>query len=626
MTRSRLQTVSFSNVSIDDRFWSPRIKANRDQTIPCNYRQCKETGRIDALKLEWKPGQPNPPHIFWESDVAKFLEAASYSLKTHPDADLEAKVDEVIGLLQSAQQADGYLNAHFTVVRPGKRWTNLRDDHELYCAGHLIEAGVAHFEATGKRTLLDVCCRYADCIAATFGADAGKKRGYCGHPEIELALVKLYRATGEKRFLDLCRYFIDERGRTPNYYDAEAQARGDDPKSYGHKSYAYCQSHQPLREQSTVTGHAVRAMYIYAAMADLAAELDDAGLRSACERLWDHAASKLMYVTGGLGSSRHNEGFTFDYDLPNETAYCETCAAIGFVLWGRRMLQLTGDARYADVVERALYNAVLSGVSLDGRKFFYENPLASLGAHHRQAWFGCACCPPNIARLLASLGGYVYSQSLESIAVDLYVQSSAKVQVSGQALTIRQETDYPWDGAVRIRIETPAPAEFELKLRRPDWSRNEHVKINGAMFEIQPDRGYLSIRREWSAGDTAEVHFEMPVERVYANPKVRMNCGRVALRRGPLLYCFEGADNGADLNAVELPRDAKFSAEFEAGLLGGVVALRTTGRRQAQEDQTLYRTSPPQLRETTLKSIPYFAWDNREAGEMLVWIREVNGD
>jgi DUF1680 family protein len=622
MSQARLSPVSFADVRIDDRFWAPRIAANRERTIPCNYKQCKETGRIDALKLDWKLGQPNPPHIFWESDIAKFLEAASYSLKTHPDADLEAKVDDVIALLQSAQQPDGYLNAHYTVVNPGKRWTNLRDNHELYCAGHLFEAGVAHFEATGKRTLLDVCRRYADCIAATFGVDPGKKRGYCGHPEIELALVKLARATGETKYLDLARYFVDERGRQPHYFDAEALARGEDPKECWHKTYAYCQAHVPLREQAEVAGHAVRAMYIYTAMADLAAESGDQSLQASCERLWEHATSKLMYVTGGLGTSAQNEGFTFDFDLPNETAYCETCAAIGLVMWGRRMLELTGDGRYADVIERALYNAVISGVSLDGSKFFYENPLASLGKHHRKEWFGCSCCPPNIARLLASLGGYVYSQAPDSIAIDLYVQSAAKFRVAGRELTIRQQTDYPWDGAVRIGIDTPAPAAFELRLRRPDWSRKVSLKLNGVEAEVELDRGYFSIKREWSPGDTVELKFDLPVERVYANPKVRMNCGRVALRRGPVLYCLEGADNGTELNALELPRDAKFSTEFEPSLLGGLVSLKTVGRRIIQDDEALYRVSPPQVRETALKAIPYYAWDNRDAGEMLVWIRE----
>jgi hypothetical protein len=620
---TRPTPVSFSKVTVDDRFWQPRIKANREQTIPCNYRQCKETGRIDALRLDWRPGQPNAPHIFWESDVAKFVEAACYSLKTHPDADLEAKIDAVISVFVSAQQADGYLNAYFTVVEPEKRFTNLRDCHELYCAGHIFEAGVAHFYATGKRALLDVCRKYADYIATVFGTGTGQKRGYCGHPEIELALVKLYRATGEKRYLDLARYFVDERGREPHYFDAECVARGDDPKKFWAKTYEIGQAHIPLREQSTVTGHAVRATYIYSAMADLAAECGDESLHAACEKLWQHANNCLMYVTGGLGSSRHNEGFTFDYDLPNETAYCETCAAIGYVFWNQRMLHLTGEGRFADTIERALYNAVLSGVSLDGTKFFYENPLASVGKHHRQAWFGCACCPPNIARLLASLGEYIYSEGENFAAINLYVQSSATLDVGVTSVDLRQQTDYPWDGTVRISVTPDSTANFELRLRIPGWCSKFTLAINGSALTTQTSNGYVAIQRNWAPGDRIELRLEMPVARVYSNPRVRMNCGRVALQRGPMVYCLEGVDNGTDLNALELSRNAEFEHRFDAELLGGMVTL--TGRAQKLSwpaKEALYQQTPGAKSEVTLKAIPYFAWDNRAGGEMLVWIRE----
>ncbi len=622
-TAAHAVPVSFARVKIDDRFWLPRIKANREQTIPCNFQQCKETGRLDAFKLKWKQGEPNPPHIFWDSDVAKYIEAASYSLKAHPAPELDAKLDALIADIASAQQPDGYLNTHFTVVRPEKRFTNLRDEHELYCAGHMFEAGVAHFQATGKRTLLEVCCRYADCIATVFGTGPGQKRGYCGHPEIELALIKLYHATKEKRYLELCRFFVDERGREPNYYNTEALARGDDPKNYWAKNYSYTQAHKPLREQDEVTGHAVRAMYIYTAMADLAAELDDAPLQAACERLWKHATTKLMYVTGGLGSSRHNEGFTYDYDLPTETAYCETCAAIGFVFWNQRMLHLTGDGRFADVIERALYNSVISGVSLDGTKFFYENPLASVGAHHRQAWFGCACCPPNIARLLASLGEYIYSESDDSVSVNLYVQSEGSLRVAGQNVKVKQQTDYPWDGAVRITVSPEQPAPFELKLHQPDWCGKLSVSVNGSRVEAIAAKGYISIQREWKAGDAVEVKLEMPVARVYSDPRVRMNCGRVALQRGPLVYCLESADNGKELNAVELSRQQPIEATFDANVLGGMVTLQARAKKLSSDGWSgLYRPTPAAGSEVKLKAIPYFAWDNREPGEMLVWIRE----
>src|SRR5512136_2068131 len=418
--------LSFTQVSIEDEFWAPRLRTNRERTIPLEYEQCRSTGRLDAFRLNWKPGMEPVPHIFWDSDVAKWIEAASYTLAAHPDPRLQAQLDEIISLIASAQNSDGYLNTHFTVVEPGKRWTNLRDRHELYCAGHLIEAAVAHFQATGKRTLLDVLCRYADHIDQTFGPRPGQKRGYPGHEEIELALVKLYHVTGERRYLDLSLYFVDERGRQPHYYDLEAVARGDDPASYWAKTYAYMQAHVPVREQHQVVGHAVRAMYLYSALADLAGETGDRSLLETCEELWLHLCTRNLYITGGIGPSPANEGFTADYDLPNESAYAETCASIGLVFWNHRLLQLECAGRYADMMERALYNGVLSGVSLDGEKFFYENPLASQGNHHRQAWFDCACCPPNLARLLASLGQYVYAQNDTELAVHLYVQGSGR--------------------------------------------------------------------------------------------------------------------------------------------------------------------------------------------------------
>jgi DUF1680 family protein len=358
---TKFSLLPLNNVTIDGGFWGPRLEINRQRTLPIEYKQCKDTGRIDAFRLDWKPGAGPAPHIFWDSDVAKWIEAASYALNSHPDAALEGVVDETIALIASAQQADGYLNTHFTVVEPGKRWTNLRDRHELYCAGHLIEAGVAHFQATGKRALLDVVCRYADHIAAVFGPGPAQKRGYPGHEEIELALVKLYRATGERRYLDLSLYFINERGSQPHYYDLEALERGEEPGKFRFKTYAYMQAHLPVREQRQVVGHAVRAMYLYAAMADLAAETGDESLLQACEVLWEDLCLRKMYLTGGIGPSTDNEGFTGAYDLPNETAYAETCASIGLVFWAQRMLQSGCESRYADVMEGALYNGVLIG-------------------------------------------------------------------------------------------------------------------------------------------------------------------------------------------------------------------------------------------------------------------------
>ncbi len=637
---SAYRPVPFTQVTLSDDFWAPRLETNRSATLPIEYAQCRDTGRLEAFKLNWQPGQEPVPHIFWDSDVAKWIEAASYSLSTHPDARLAALLDEVAALVAGAQQSDGYLNTHYTVVEPGKRWTNLRDRHELYCAGHLIEACVAHYQATGQRTLLDVASRYADHIGSVFGTRPGQKRGYCGHEEIELALVKLYRATGERRYLDLSQYFIDERGRQPYYYDDEARARGEDPSAYWAKTYAYVQAHQPVREQEHVTGHAVRAMYLYSAMADLAGETGDVSLLRACEKLWTHLVTRNLYLTGGIGPSSHNEGFTGDYDLPNQSAYAETCAAVGLVFWSHRLLQLTGDGQYADGMERALYNGALAGVSLDGERFFYVNPLASRGDHHRQAWYDCACCPPNIARLLASLGQYVYSTGADEVAVHLYVQGHAHMEVAGQALTLRQATRYPWDGQIHITLEPRAPVEFALKLRLPGWCRQARLAVNGETVDLgrsvqlNPplnapaalvERGYISLRRQWQAGDWVTLNLEMPVERVYAHPQVGQDVGAVALQRGPLVYCLEQVDQAEPVQRLRLPASAALTSQFEPGLLGGVVVL--TGAAEAVDESDwggqLYRAQPPGQHPVQLKAVPYYAWDNREAGGMQVWLAEV---
>jgi hypothetical protein len=434
--------LGLTDVTVADGFWRPRLDVNRQRAIPHIHEMCKRTGRLDALRLQWEPGRPNPPHIFWES-VAKWIEAASYSLATHPDAVLDRRLNEVIALLAGAQQPDGYLNAHYTVVEKGKRLTNLRECHELYCAGHLMEAGVAHFRATGRRTLLDVVSRYADFLDRTFGR--GKRTGYCGHEEVELALVKLYRATGRERYLRLAEYFINERGRRPNFFDAEARARGEDPaRQWAPGGNAYYQAHRPVREQREAVGHAVRAMYLYCGMADVATETGDRALLAACRRLWQNTTERKMYVTGGIGARHLGEAFGDDWELPNETAYAETCAAVGLVFFAHRMLQIEADGRYADVMERALYNGVLAGISLDGEKYFYVNPLASAGGHHRQPFFDCACCPPNIARLLASLGPYVYSAGRDALYVHLYVGGEARADVAGRRVVLKQRTAYPW--------------------------------------------------------------------------------------------------------------------------------------------------------------------------------------
>ena len=623
----------FKRVNADDAFWRPRLETNRQTTLPVEYDLLKKTGRIDAFRQSPKPGMP-PPHFGWDSDVAKWLEAAAYSVAAHPDAKLERRVGRLVAMIAKAQQKDGYLNPYFTLVEPENRWTNLCSMHELYCAGHLIEAAVAHFEATGTRKFLDVMRRCADHIDSVFGPEKGKKRGYPGHEEIELALVKLHRVTGEGRYLKLAKFFIDERGRRPHYFDIEARARGDARKlAWGYDEY---QAHLPVRQQKTAEGHAVRAMYLYSGMADVAAETGDATLLAACKRLWQSVTERRMYITGGVGSSAHRERFAFDYDLPNETAYAETCAAIGLVFWAHRMLQFGPDGKYADVMERALYNGVLSGVSLDGKGFFYTNPLTVypdtmkyMASGHikavRQPWFSCACCPPNIARLLASFGQYVYSESENAAYVHLYVQGAATLDVGGRAVSIEQETEYPWKERVRITVRPERPMAFTLALRIPGWCGGAAMAINAERVNVARlmRKGYAKIKRVWQPGDVVTLTLPMPVERIEAHPRVRMNAGRIALQRGPLVYCLEEVDNGPNLCDISVPRDGKLRAQFRPKLLSGTVVITGKGsRRSGRWGGTLYRPLASERKSVTIKAVPYCTWGNRKPGEMIVWIRQ----
>lgn len=628
-------SIDFINIRIFDSFWEPRISTNRRITIPLGFRQCRRTGRIDAWKMNWKEGDPGKPHIFWDSDVAKWMEAASNSIALFPDDDLGNNLDYVIDLMEKAQQADGYLNIYFTIVEPEKRWTNLRDKHELYCAGHLIEAAIAHNNATGSRKFLDILCRYADCIHSNFGPGTDQKCGYPGHEELELALVKLFRATEKKHYLDLARFFIDERGRQPHYFDLESAERREKPQS----DYRYWQAHLPVRMQKTAEGHSVRAMYLYCGMTDIAAETGDETLACACRQLWRDVVDHKMYITGGVGSSERGERFTCNYDLPNETAYAETCAAIGLVFWAQRMLCLEPKAEYADVMERSLYNCVLSGVSLGGNKFFYANPLAVrarvLPDSHgkssyimptRQEWFDCSCCPTNIMRLLSSLGRYIYS-ILENrgIYIHLYLGNTLETVISGIPVTIRQGTEYPWKESVSISIEPLEPVEFFLFLRKPGWSRQFSVRVNGKPFEVESaEDGYMRINRLWRKGDNVELILPMPVEEMEAHPLVTENCGRIAIQRGPLVYCIEEVDNGGNLDDICLNTCTDFKAEYEDDILGGLVVITGNAwRREKKEwEGHLYRPAGTARIPVKIKAVPYCLWNNRDQGEMLVWIRK----
>ncbi len=614
-------------------FWRDRIEAVRNGAAPVLYERALAAGTLDQvdpsrpvpeLRIPYNPGGVSM-QMFWDSDLGKIAETYSYLISEKRDHAIEAKVDGIVKLYEKLQLPDGYLNSWFTRMQPGKRWTNMRDCHELYNAGHLLEGAVAYFQATGKREFLNVMERYLDHIAATLGTAPGQKPGYPGHPELELALMSLYRLTGDKRRLNLAAYFINQRGAQPHYFDLEAAARGEKENLNPSKNHEYDQSHRPVREQDKVVGHAVRAMYLYCGMADVALETNDPSLRAALDRLWDDLTSKRLYVTGGMGPSKENEGFTADYDFPNSSAYAETCAAIGLVFWARRMLGFGPDTRYADVMETALYNGALAGLSRDGTRFFYENPLESYGNHHRWDWHKCPCCPPNISRLIASIGSYIYSQADSALAVHLYAASTGEFELAGGKVTLVQETDYPWDGKISLRVATdPSPVEFALALRIPGWCRGASARLNGENIEVAAltQNGYLTLKRGWRDGDIIELDLPLVPRWLYANPHIRQDAGRAALARGPLLYCLEGADHPFPLNSVRIDPDAEIGTEFRADLLGGITVLKLQAQRAETGDwgKTLYRETPPRLTAAGLTAIPYYAWDNRTPGEMLVWL------
>jgi DUF1680 family protein len=638
-----LTPVPFTHVRLTDPFWAPRMATNQRVTIPLAFEHCRRTNRLKAFDPAWRRKDKTARHKFWDSDVAKLIEAAADLVATTPDRRMRRLLDEAVRGIVKAQQPDGYLNSYYAFAEPELRFKNLRDNHELYCAGHLIEAAVAYFQATGERAFLDAMDRYADLLAKTFGRKPGQKRGYCGHQEIELALVILYRATGKKSHLELAKYFLDERGRAPHYYDKEAQERGDDPKIWYFKSYDYLQAHLPVREQQDAVGHAVRCLYMLTAMADVAMETSDASMRAACERLWRSMYTKRMLVTGGVGTWGYNEGFSYDYDLPDESAYAETCAAIASVFFNQRMLSMTGDSKYADILERALYNGALSGVSLDGNLFFYSNPLAvhdPRPAHqrdstetwdgltpHRKGWFGCACCPPNIARLLASMGDYMYGVSPAGVYVHLYAQSSATLVVKNTPVTIAPRTKYPWDGAIHLTVQPERPTRFTVFLRMPAWCDEATVRVCGEDVQLSRDlrtrRGYIALTREWRRGDTIDLELAMPVRRVYAHPAARQLAGRVALQRGPLVYCLESVDNpGVVLEQVTLARRTPLTVTYKPNLLGGVCVITGRATTAPPTGADLYRATPPKPAPVTFTAVPYCVWDNRAPGSMRVWLRD----
>lgn len=617
-----IKEVSFTNVHIDDGFWAPRIETNRKVSIPSAFHECEVNGRFDnfAIAGGLKKGEHRGDFSFDDTDPYKIIEGASYALAVEYDKALDNYLDSVINLIAAAQEPDGYLTTCVTNKCDRLRgwWGNHKWDkinsHELYNSGHLIEAAVAHYRATGKRSLLDVAIKNADLVCKTFGLGEGQIKYPSGHPIVEMALAKLYKVTGDKKYLDEAKYFCDEAGRLSN----------------GRKPSPYSQDHLPLTKQDEIVGHAVRAGYFYSGVADVASLTNDTSYFNALDRVWNNMASRKLYITGGIGSRAQGEGFGPDYELNNHTAYCETCAAIANVYWNYRMFLATGDAKYADVYERALYNGVPSGVSLSGDRFFYDNPLESMGQHERQKWFGCACCPGNVTRFMASVPHYVYATQADDVLVNLYIQSSADIETANNKVNIRQTTEYPWQGEVKLAVTPEKEGEFALRLRIPGWAQDAPVptdlysftskaskpyelKVNGKKADVMTGNGYATIKRTWKPGDVVELSLPMEVKRVKAHEAVEDDRGKLAIERGPVMYCLEGCDQ-ADSTVFDkfIPDGTAFAEKYEPELLNGVITL--TGKAKKVTDNG--------VADVDFKAIPYCTWNNRGNHHMAVWIPE----
>ena len=613
---SMILEVPFTDVHLHDRFWSPRMETNRAVSIPSAFRECERNGRFDnfAIAAGLMKGEHRGDFSFDDTDPYKVIEGASYSLAMHYNAQLDHYLDSVIGLIAKAQEPDGYLTTCVTnkCTRLSGWWGTHKwekiNSHELYNSGHMIEAAVAHCKATGKRTFLNVAIKNADLVCKTFGPAPGQIHRPSGHPIIEMALCKLYKITGNRRYLEEAKYFIDETGR------------GTD----GHQLSAYSQDHMPILKQNEIVGHAVRAGYLYSGVADVAALTGDTAYFHALERLWNNMAGKKLYITGGIGSRAQGEGFGPNYELNNMTAYAETCASIANVFWNYRMFLATGNAKYVDVYERALYNGVLSGVSLSGDKFFYDNPLESMGQHDRQHWFGCACCPGNVTRFMASVPQYQYATRGNDIFVNLYIQGEAQIN----DMELEQTTDYPWSGDIELKINKASKKVSTLRLRIPSWAQDRpvathlynfvdtsapyRIALNGKPITVKPSDGYVAITRKWQKGDRITLTLPMEVRRVRANDNVEDDRGKLALERGPLVYCLEGKDQ-ADSTVFNkaIPIDVPIQATYRAEKLNGIVEL--SGQAEAVEQDG-------HVKKVTFKAIPYCTWDNRGSDEMEVWI------
>lgn len=634
-----MKHLGINKVNITDQFWSKRQKLVTDVVIPYQEKimnnevpGIEKSNAITNFKiaagLEEGEFHGMP---FQDSDLAKWLEAVAYSLQIKPDSELERRADEIIKIIAKAQQSDGYLNTYFTVKEPEHRWLNLLEGHELYCAGHMMEAAAAYYEATGKTKLLQVMERMADHIIDIFNGI--KKHGIPGHQEIEIGLLCLYRVTGKEKYIKLAQYFIDERGKNPHYFEEEAAGRGWSFFEMDGTDTKYNQSYAPVREQKTAEGHAVRAVYMYTAMAELAAKSNDTGLKAACEILWDNITLQRMYITGGIGSTNYSEGFTADYDLPNDTVYAETCASVGMVFFARRMLEMTPSCKYADIMEKELYNGVISGMQLDGKKFFYVNPLevdpsvSGKVPHYRHvrperpSWYACACCPPNVARLLTSLGKYIWGEKEDCIFSHLLIGS----RLQSDFAEVNLSTSYPWEGKADYTINPKTESPFTIAVRIPSYAIYPEIMLNGSVIDLAVvmKGGYAYIRRQWNQGDSLELNFQIPAVRMYTNSAVRQNSGSVALMKGPFVYCLEGVDNGERLQELRIPKDAELIEEkYEEALLSGIVPLTIDGIRVKTRTDELYSQQPPVTEPALIKAIPYYAWGNRGLNQMKVWILE----
>jgi uncharacterized protein len=618
---ARWRSLPLGAVSVTEGFWAQKQEINRQVTLRHGYRQLEEAGNLNNLRLAAGQGEGEyRPPLFMDSDVYKWLEAAAYELGNQRDPEIEGMADELIDLLEAAQEDDGYLNSYYQMVAPEMRWVDLDHGHELYCAGHLFEAAVALHRTTGNSRLLGIAQRVADHIDSVFGP--GKREGAPGHPEIELALVEMYRETGERRYLELAQFFVDQRGR--------GTMRGD-RRHYGPE---YHQDRVPVREADIVEGHAVRQLYLTAGVTDLYLETGDDALLEAMHRLWHDMTAHKTHIIGGYGARFTGESFGQPYELPSDRCYCETCAAIAAMMWNWRMLLATGEARYADLLERSLYNGFLSGVSLDGRHFFYVNPLQSRGGVERPGWYSCACCPPNVMRQIAMIGHYAASTSDKGLQLHQYLSGDVQTHTTdGASRSLRVETWYPWEGHVRLTVDETGEDAWTLELRIPAWADGAWLAVDGERIETPAEAGsYAAIGRQWHAGDVVDLHLPLAPRLTEPNPRVDAIRGSVCIERGPLVYCLEEADlrDDVDMLDVRLPLGARMQAAWRQDLLGGVMAVEVEGQvaEMAAWGADLYRPASddsPQLRPSTLTAVPYYAWANRGPGTMRVWVPRAEG-